>query len=137
MILEHEYLRTLWDDFFIEKDKETSKKLFKKFRRELLKHTQIEDEVLSPLFNKHLGIEKGQTTVMKEDHEKLMILLEKVRNTLDTHNEIEFIYKKNHFKRALIKHHKREISMQYPLFDIFILQNEWEEILQQILKIKG
>jgi hemerythrin-like domain-containing protein len=128
MRLEHEHLDKLWYDFSVEENDEESKKLFKTFTVYLLKHMSLEDEILAPIFNKYLGIEEGQTTVMKEDHKKLLKLLEKVKNSLESKTTEKATYNKTHFGRALMKHHKREDVMQYPLFDNFISQKDWEEI---------
>lgn len=65
---EHLRLDTLWEDFSREETKEERALIFQTFSDKLLAHLAIEDEVLSPIFNKHLGVEKGQTTVIKEDH---------------------------------------------------------------------
>lgn len=129
---EHRELDTLWASFASEKNKEHALINFEKFKEKLLMHMKIEDTQLSPIFNKYLGIQQGQATVISEDHTTLLSLLEKVESGLTSNNASEFSYNQKHFRRLIIKHQDKEILTHYVLFDKIIPQKDWEEILNQL-----
>ena len=129
---DHKELDTLWESFASENNKERALIHFEKFKEKLLKHTKLEDETLSPIFNKYLGIRQGQTTLISEDHADLFNLLEKIKSSFDSNNTSELSYNKKHFRRLVIKHQDRENLTHYVLFDKIIPQKDWEEILNQL-----
>lgn len=134
MELEHKNLVKQWRDFLIEKDEEMADELLETFTDNLLRHIHMEDGSLSPTFNNYLKIDKGTgpTAVMKDEHEDLIKLLDKVKAARDADDEKAFAYAANHFERALLQHHEREEKGQYVFFDKIISQKdqeEWEDIL--------
>lgn len=131
MKLEHSYLDSVWRDFLSEKsNKEKSKKILEKFSSGLLNHIRFEDEVLAPIFSKHLGITKkeGPSNVMYHDHSNIIRLLDKIKIDSDSSDVKKYEYDLIHFRRALTKHHEREEILHYPLFDNFISSKDWKEI---------
>lgn len=132
MRLEHELLCDTWTRFLSEKDKECSKKLLHIFKESLLTHMKLEEGNISPAFNKALKIDKnvGPVSALSNDHFQIIKLLGRVEMSLDTNNEEELLYNKNHFIRALTKHHKKEEEQLYNLFDIVITKKDWEEMLK-------
>lgn len=133
MKLEHAHLDKLWADLETEQNKKKSKRILRKFSDDLFTHIKLEDEIISPIFNKYLGIEKGKgpTTVMSSDHEKIAQLLGKVKVAKEKEDEKQLTQLMTHFRRALTSHHEKETKMQYPLFDNIISPRDWEKILEK------
>lgn len=137
MRMEHAHLDKLWADFSIETDDIKAKTRFNKFRKSLLKHIKLEDDVLSPILSKRLFIEKetGPSAVSYHDHENIIKLLYKLNVAFNSNDEKLIEYTKTHFKHALEKHLNREDEMNYPLFDTFISQQDWKEILSKRISV--
>lgn len=134
MKLEHAHLDKLWAEFSVEDDKEMSRKLFKKFSKNLLKHIKLEDDILLPILNNKLVIEKetGPSAVSYHDHTNLVKLLQKLETALGSNDKKLLEYTKTHFKNALGKHLGREDQMNYPLFDTFISLEDWKKIINML-----
>lgn len=136
MIADHKNLNRLWDDFLAEKDSVMAKNLFQKFSNRLDKHFTMEEDVLFPLFNKQLGLEKnvGAVALSQHEHEELRRILGRIKTLLDENDSRRIENIGIHFKRALIKHQEKENSVQYSLFDNFIVipDEEWENMCYDV-----
>lgn len=137
MRMEHAHLDKLWEKFSVEEDKEKSKKLFNKFRKSLLKHIKLEDDILSPILNECLVIEKetGPSAANYHDHENIVKLLYKLETAFNSNDKKLIEYTKTHFKHALEKHLGRKDAMNYPLFDTFISPEVWKKIISRRIAV--
>lgn len=132
MELEHLRLQKQWEDFSAEGNRTKARKFLLRFQGNLLHHIQLEDGALSPTFNKYLKIERGTgpSGTMSSDHDDVVKLFGKVMAAFDADDPEKLSYAKNHFERALIKHHRREEETHYVFFDKVIEEKEWNNILK-------
>lgn len=135
MRLEHKHLLALYEGFVQATSREDIQHSFKNFSTALRSHIRLEEEYLSPSFNKHLGTdkEKDQTThILIDDHIKITKLLNNLKIALDVGDAQRIAYAEKHFIRALEKHHKREEELHYTLFDTIFSEKEWLDILSHV-----
>lgn len=122
MIADHKYLYRLLVDFLVENDFDKAEKLFQRFTVRLEKHFKMEDELIFPLFNEHLGLENNNSLaeVMNRDHQNIYKLLKLTKKYLSLKDRRKIDAIGPHFKKVLSKHHKRENLTHYPIFNNFI-----------------
>jgi hemerythrin len=133
MKAEHKEVVTLYQDFLLAKNHKESVRLFEKFRINLISHLKLEEESLSPAFNKRLGLDEETsqiTNVLKHDHFEIIKLLNALNLAINSESAEDIEYIKNHFIRALEKHHKREEELQYDVFNTIFSKEEWGQILK-------
>lgn len=139
MIDDHKYLDQILFQFLNEKDFNESQKIFQKFKLHLEKHFRMEDEILFPLFYKHLGIEKDTKFIIKrnDEHKVIFKLLDMLVYFLNTKNNEQFISTGDHFKNFFSKHQERENTIEYSLYNNFIsVSNEdWQKMVKSIYGI--
>ena len=132
---DHDVIDQLWNDFTAAtSDPTIALDLFIKFRNHILKHMELEETVLFPMFDNYTGLDKGigPTTILQRDHAAIKKLIHEVQEAciLDKRDEIKKLG--SHLDHALKKHTEREKKTQYPVFDNFIRPDEWQNILNRI-----
>jgi hemerythrin-like domain-containing protein len=138
MIDDHKTIDYLWQKFISQtEDSKPNLNSFFIFKNHLFNHIQLEETVLFPLFDKFTGLEsgKGPTVLLRRDHrvlQKIIRHLEKATDMQDTDKVQDLGV---HFRKAFEKHTERERKMQYPVFDNFITEDEWQKILDRIYHV--
>lgn len=135
MVSDHAKLDQLWAEFMAETHSaQNAARLFQQFSDHIVKHMDLEDNVLFPLFDKHTGLEGGigPTALVRRDHANILKLMETVKKTAATKDINKIQYASNHLQRALNAHRERENQMQYPVLDNVVNDGKWFEILKRI-----
>ncbi len=96
----------------------------------------MEDEILLPLFNKHLGIEKDGKFIIKrnDEHKVVFKLLDMLVYFIKIENNEQFFSTGEHFKKFISKHQERENVTEYSLYNNFIsvASEDWEQMVKNI-----
>lgn len=128
---DHVYLNILLTHFLEECKKTESllkvRKLFEKFKRNLLTHMELEDEVLFPRLSACLGFEVDcpLTRRARNDHAKILKLTDLIEKALEKQDAKKVFSVGDNLKHAIEAHHDREKEIHYPVSDKFIKKVEW------------
>ena len=137
---EHAILNRLWQEFLLEDNNiEQAQALFQKFSKYLEQHIILEDTILFPRFNEHLGFNSGEgpVAVLVRDHENIKKLLKDIELAGEVRDLSQVILIGDNLKRLLDKHLERESEMGYPVCDTFITPDEWQKLVERAYEDNG
>lgn len=128
---EHAFLDEAWDLFFqTEIGTPELKNFFEYFKKNILIHMDVEDNILFPKINEHLGIDlnSGLTAYAKKDHEGIKRLLKILEISIFEGKSEKVLEIRKNLDIVLKKHRDRERKIHYPVSDLFITREDWAEI---------
>jgi len=128
---EHAFLDEVWDLFFQAPVESLElKNLFEHFQKNILVHMEVEDNVLFPKINEHLGIDldSGLTAYAKKDHLGIKKLLSFLGPAILNGKTDKILEIRKNLDVVLKKHRDREREIHYPVSDLFITEEEWRQI---------
>lgn len=101
----------------INDDLEKAKAEFGQFKTDTLRHFEMEEEVLFPVFEARTGMTQGPTQVMRMEHEQVRGLLEKMEATIARSDRDAFFGIAESMMILLQQHNMKEEQMLYPMCD--------------------
>lgn len=106
-----------------------AKSFFKLFNNGLKRHIIWEEDILFPIFEKKTGMTAvGPTFVMREEHQKIGAILERIHDKLrraDLSSEVD----EGMLIQVLSSHNQKEEQVLYPTLDRLITDEEVAQIL--------
>ncbi len=105
--------------------------LFDKFRTDLTRHINWEEELLFPAFDKAMGLNGvGPTEVMRQEHQKIKGLLERISQSLKADEHSENLEKE--LMELLLLHNEKEEQILYVQCDRTVTD---EQLVAMFLEI--
>jgi hemerythrin len=136
---DHKELVTLFEQFLsrIKNNSDQSVEVFTKFKQNLLKHFQWEENILFPLFEERTGQEGLDTTfVLKNEHVQInTMFMNKIETILIEKKYSEITFLAIGLEEMLTMHRNFETDIFYPWFDDSLDNAERQRVLN-ILKGK-
>lgn len=106
---------------------------FVKFRSGLQRHIAWEEEILFPLFEKITGLSGGPTAVMRDEHRKIIAILEAVNEKVLVENP-ESDEEEQQLSRILKDHNDKEEMVLYPAIDQTVSAEDRKQVYQQMAR---
>ncbi len=111
-------------------DLEAGAAAFTTFELGLLRHFRMEEEVIFPAFEAASGnMGCGPTTVMRQEHQQLMGLLQQIRATLHAGKAQAALDLGDTLLMVLQQHNVKEEGILYPACD-HLLAEQWPQLKQ-------
>lgn len=105
---------------------------FDGFLAALKRHMKIEEEMLFPAFEQASGISGGPTSVMRQEHQRMLALLDEIAAAIAAHDSELFRATADSFAGVMEAHSLKEERILYPLCDE-VLPGSSAEKLQEML----
>ncbi len=134
MEADHDRLDGIFTDFqqTKEKDMQTAKELFEKFKAGLERHIYWEEEILFPVFEEKTGQKnQGPTFVMRQEHTQIRGYLNQIKNKLENGN-IETEYEEKGMLNVLKIHNEKEEKILYPWIDQTFTEQDIKNFFDQV-----
>jgi len=104
------------------------------FQSGLLKHLQMEEDVLFPAFEQATGMtEGGPTFVMRSEHEQMRGLLEQMDTAADSGDHDELVDLGDTLLMLIQQHNQKEEHMLYPMAER-ALAADWAKIQERLIE---
>ena len=104
------------------------------FQSGMLKHLQMEEEVLFPAFEQATGMtEGGPTFVMRSEHEQMRGLLEQMGVAAEAGRHGELVDFGDTLLMLIQQHNQKEEHMLYPMAEQ-ALAADWEKIHDRLIE---
>lgn len=104
---------------------------FAKLHKEVLRHMEMEDEVLYPAYLRTEGLPRAPVTALQQDHKKIASLLSDVETLLQTRNSEHVQQSFLPLEQTMITHHEREEDLFLPMASYLMLEQK-EDLLRQL-----
>jgi hemerythrin-like domain-containing protein len=129
---ECDQLLVLTEDAVENKDFEDAVKKYKDFKDETLKHFEIEEEYLFPLFEEKSGMTQGPTQVMRMEHTQARGVFEKLDSAMEQKDSDRFFSLSESLMILLQQHNAKEEQMLYTMIQNF-LQDENDAVVEKLM----
>ena len=96
---------------------EASNILFKEFKDHMLKHFQMEEEVMFPEFNENGDGHCNPTGVMIMEHDQMRTLLDQMSEALKDQNKQKFLGLSENLLFVMQQHNMKEEQITYNMVD--------------------
>ncbi|MBI3149412.1 MAG: hemerythrin domain-containing protein [Betaproteobacteria bacterium] len=100
---------------------------FEVFRGALLRHFRQEEEVLFPGFEEATGNTMGPTRMMRQEHEMMRELIERMRLAAEAASAEEYLGAADTLMVLMQQHNMKEEGILYPMCDS-VLADQWGEL---------
>lgn len=129
---DHKKINQLFHRFLEAKQRGTGEAvtIFLEFQDSLHRHVMWEEEVLFPLFEERTGMRHGPTTVMRTEHDEILLVLKKILEKIQS-GEINTGTLEEKVAELTSAHQKWERQILYPWIDQQILPGEREEFIRK------
>ncbi len=115
-----------------EKDFVKARGYFIRFKCDLLRHMELEEEVLFSFYEKRSGKkEMGATSVMRQEHKRLRQILHIIYDKI-LEEDFEIDEEEKELLLILESHHIKEEESLYPAIDIVTTEEEKKEIFSRL-----
>ncbi|TNF92108.1 MAG: hemerythrin domain-containing protein [Gammaproteobacteria bacterium] len=95
---------------------------FKDFRKALIHHLNMEEQVLFAEFEKATGSTAGPTQVMRSEHEQMRDLLSNMAQAVEQRNLDDFLGLSETLLIMMQQHNTKEENILYPMTDQVLAQ---------------
>lgn len=129
---ECDQLLVLAEDAVENKDFEDAVKKYKDFKGETLKHFEMEEEYLFPLFEEKSGMTQGPTQVMRMEHTQAKGVFEKLDSAMEQKDSDRFFSLSESLMILLQQHNAKEEQMLYTMIQNF-LQDENDAVVEKLM----
>jgi len=100
---------------------------FQLFRGALLRHFRQEEEVLFPGFEEVTGNTMGPTRMMRQEHQMMRELVEKMQMAVDSASAEDYLGAADTLMVLMQQHNMKEEGILYPMCDS-VLAVQWGEL---------
>jgi iron-sulfur cluster repair protein YtfE (RIC family) len=108
--------------------------LFQVFRGSLLRHFRMEEEVLFPGFETATGSSAGPTQMMRQEHDMMRELVERMQTAVDAGSADDFLGAADTLMVLMQQHNMKEEGILYPMCDQ-VLAGQWDDLRMQMQEI--
>jgi uncharacterized protein (DUF2249 family) len=137
---EHHRLAALAQEAFAARDAgrhDRAAALFAIFRRGLIRHIRIEEDLLFPAFEIRAGLPPaGPTGVMREEHREIRLLLEELGLALGAGRERSLTLQRS-LERLLVEHNRKEEAVLYPALDALLTDSEGDTLVARFQALRA
>jgi hemerythrin-like domain-containing protein len=113
-------------------DADAVKTSWRSFQGSLLKHLQMEEEVLFPAFEQATGMTNGGPTfVMRSEHEQMRGLLEQMDASAESNDHNELVDLGDTLLMLIQQHNQKEENMLYPMAER-ALSAQWPALHEKL-----
>ncbi len=112
-------------------DREAAAGAFETYKKRMLRHFAMEEEVLFPAFEEETGMRSGPTEVMRREHEQMKGLLAQMED-LCAKGDLEELLNLGDTQLMLVQqHNQKEETILYPMAE-GSLAGAWSELLGRL-----
>jgi len=104
---------------------------FMAFRKALLRHFAIEDELLFPLFEERTGMASGPTMVMRSEHAQMTGVLAAMSQALENRAGNDYLGHAETLLMLMRQHNIKEEQILYPMIDR-VMSDEEDSLLSRM-----
>ena len=94
---------------------ESAKEMCDSFIQETEHHFQMEERVMFVEFENKTGMTQGPTAMMRQEHSQMRVLMEQMKDALETNNKDKFFGTTETLMILLQQHNMKEEQMLYPM----------------------
>jgi len=131
---EHKQLEKIFKEFQKGKKKDFTKArgYFIRFKCDLMRHMELEEEVLFAYYEKKSGKSKmGATSIMRQEHKRLRQIIHIIYDKI-LEEDFEIDEEEKELIFILESHHIKEEESLYPAIDIVTTEEEKKEIFSRL-----
>jgi hemerythrin-like domain-containing protein len=125
-------LLALAEDAMDKKDFEEAQNKYKDFKEETLKHFNMEEEYLFPLFEEKSGMTNGPTQVMRMEHTQAKMLFLKLDEAMEQKMSDRFFSLSESLMILLQQHNAKEEQMLYTMIQAH-LSSDNDTIVERLM----
>ncbi|HEX7972212.1 MAG TPA: hemerythrin domain-containing protein [Thiobacillus sp.] len=100
-----------------QKNWDSARSLFERFRAAMAHHLAMEEDVLFPAFEARTGNRMGPTQVMRMEHAQMRGLLQDMASTVAASNQSRYLGLSETLNMLMQQHNLKEENMLYPMSD--------------------
>ena len=108
--------------------------LFQSFRRSLLRHFRMEEEVLFADFEAATGSSAGPTGMMRQEHQMMRQLLDTLQRAVDENSSEDYLGAADTLMVLMQQHNMKEEGILYPMCDQ-VLAGQWDSVRQHMQEL--
>jgi hemerythrin-like domain-containing protein len=117
-------------------DAPAARRAFKTFYDAMMRHFDMEEEVLFPALESATGMQGfGPTMVMRSEHEQMRGVLRQMANAAELGNYVDVVDHGDTLLMLIQQHNVKEEAIVYPMADQH-LQYQWGEIFTKLGRYK-
>ncbi len=109
-----------------------AKALFEPFEKAMIRHFEIEEQVIFPAFEQKTGFVGGPTRVMTMEHQQMRGVIEGMQGALKEQDRNRFLGLSETLMILLQQHNMKEEQMLYNMIDMH-LQEENDNLMKEVV----
>lgn len=112
-------------------DAEAGRQAWAAFEKAMIRHFNMEEEVLFPAFETATGMTQGPTAVMRMEHEQMKGLMKQIGAALEANDFDEALDQGDTLLMVIQQHNVKEEGVLYPMSEN-TLGAQWDELRSKL-----